>query len=102
MCVCVPVCLARVELASLACVWLCHMNVCVTCWSAAGVCVCVCVCVCRLPAEVHRDPWTLPYTGGTSEWRWWPLEDQSLSFILPFLQALLLLLLLLLSHFSRV
>ena len=74
---------------------LCHVLV-------SGWCVCVCVCVCRLPAEVHRDPWTLPYTGGTSEWRWWPLEDQSLSFILPFLQALLLLLLLLLSHFSRV
>ena len=45
LCMRVPVCLARVEHASLACVWLCHMHVCVTCWSAA-VCVCVlCVCV---------------------------------------------------------
>ena len=42
-----------------------------------------------------------PTLEGTSEWRWWPLEDQSLGFILPFLQALLLLLLLL-SRFSRV
>ena len=68
--------------------------VCVTCMSVHVligswcVCVCVCVCVCGLPAEVHRDPWTLPYTGGTSEWRWWPLEDLSLGCMLPLLQAL--------------
>ena len=77
LCTCVPVCLARVEHASSACVRLCHMHVC----SRADrqlVCVCVCVCVCvdclQKCIVTHGLSPTLavPLSGGGGPWRTCP------------------------------
>lgn len=66
LCLCVPVCTARVDHASSVCMWLCHVNICVcnmlvSCWG---------VCVCGLSPTLE-----VPRTQGGGAWRTNPLAS---------------------------